>query len=208
MSNSPNEIKLPRRSKKYGVGKEIGGNVYLHFSYEQLLGDQVRTAKARLPIGFEYTVVKINLLKNAVTFIYSPDFDTSHEPKVGAHILVREDGSSQSRKPLDDPYIYHHKWLFVADDYAAFDVEESKRRSTMWLALDNVDKSRIGRASYWNENVVPRLKSNEEQWFKSAEIRKLLKLSTCELAHKRDAGELEFKKNGNAYLYKPPSDQS
>jgi len=39
------------------------------------------------------------------------------------------------------------------------------------------------------------------KWLKSAEIRKKLKLTTCELAHLREAGKLPFKKKGNAYLY-------
>jgi hypothetical protein len=60
-------------------------------------------------------------------------------------------------EPPNDPYIYHHKWLFVADDYDGFDVEESKARSDAWLALPEVDKSRIGRACYWHTHVVPRL---------------------------------------------------
>ena len=60
-------------------------------------------------------------------------------------------------EPPSDPYIYHHKWLFVADDYDGFDVEESKSRSDAWLALPQVDKSRIGRACYWHTHVVRRL---------------------------------------------------
>lgn len=45
----------------------------------------------------------------------------------------------------------------MEDDYSGFDVEESKRRSAAWLALPNVDKSRIGRSSYWQTHVVPRV---------------------------------------------------
>jgi hypothetical protein len=29
-----------------------------------------------------------------------------------------------------------------------------------------------------------------------------LKLSTCDLAHAREAGKIPFKKSGNAYLYR------
>ncbi len=69
--------------------------------------------------------------------------------------------------------------------------------------------------------VVPRLKeaimsndSNPERrpdtaepkdqgrWVRSDEARKLLKLSTCDLAHAREAGRIPFKKSGNAYLYR------
>ena len=46
-------------------------------------------------------------------------------------------------------------------------------------------------------------KSNSEQnWLSSTKIKSLLKISACELMHRRVSGELEFKKVGNAYLYK------
>ena len=31
---------LPNRSRRFGIGKEIGGAVYLHRDYERLLGDK------------------------------------------------------------------------------------------------------------------------------------------------------------------------
>ena len=43
--------------------------------------------------------------------------------------------------------------------------------------------------------------SQDNNWLKSNEIRKKLKISTCELAHLRDAGKLLYGKKGNAYLY-------
>ncbi len=46
-----------------------------------------------------------------------------------------------------------------------------------------------------------------ERWGRSAAARKELKVSTCDLAHMREAGKIEAKKVGNAYLYKlPPVD--
>jgi hypothetical protein len=87
-----------------------------------------------------------------------------------------------------------------------------------WISLGNVDRSRIGRKNYWEEYVVPRLNkppevlSNDsieqiaDQWVRSADVRKALKLSTCDLAHKRDSGEIEAKKVGNTYYYKLPKD--
>jgi hypothetical protein len=106
-------------------------------------------------------VVKLDTRTGSVSFIACPDFDTAEEPTVGAVMTVRHDGTTRSRSQLADPHIYHHKWLFVDDDYAGFDVEASKVRSAVWLALDNVDKSRIGTKSYWEKRVVPRLDSSE-----------------------------------------------
>jgi hypothetical protein len=58
---------------------------------------------------------------------------------------------------LSDPYIYHHKWLFVDDDYDGFNLEVSRRRSETWTQIPDIDNSRIGRRSYWLERVVPLL---------------------------------------------------
>ncbi len=221
-SNSERPAELPTRSRRYGVGKEIGYAVYVHRQYEDLLGATVEWAKRHLPEHYDYTVVKLNQRNDSVSFIHCPNFDTEHEPAIAAIIVVSADGTAQRRTTPSDPYIYHHKWLFVADDYDGFDVAESIARSQRWIALSSVDRSRIGRKSFWEENVVPRLTetnhvptssetqpAQEEQqskWVRSAEARKALKLSTCDLAHKREAGEIESKKVGNAYLYKLPSE--
>lgn len=46
-----------------------------------------------------------------------------------------------------------------------------------------------------------RSKSEEPKWLISAEARKRLKLSTCDLAHLRNSGNLKFMKQGNAFYY-------
>jgi hypothetical protein len=158
---TPHHPRPLRRSSRYGVGKEIGGAVYVHRQYQHLLGTAVEIAAARLPPGFDYTIVKVHRRTGAVSFIHSPDFDTAPEPTVGEICIVRPEGKLQTRRQLSDPYIYHHKWLFVADDYAGFDVEGSKRRSEQWLSLQGVDRRRIGRRSYWISKVVPRIPATD-----------------------------------------------
>ena len=54
----------------------------------------------------------------------SPDFDTSYFPIVKASFKVNSDNTfpkAQPRKSKDNPPIYHHRWLFVKDDYTGFD---------------------------------------------------------------------------------------
>ena len=148
---------LLERSKRFGVGKEIGDAVYVHRQYEEFLGSTVAWAKRWLPDDFPYHVVKYNQRTLNVSFIRCSGFDSEPEPAVEAVLVVSADGSTQRRPLPDDPYIYHHKWLFVADDYSGFDLQESKRRSSAWMSLPDVDKSRIGRRSYWETHVVPRL---------------------------------------------------
>jgi hypothetical protein len=43
--------------------------------------------------------------------------------------------------------------------------------------------------------------NKKEQWLSSKETQKLLKLTGCQLMHKRLGGDLKFKKVGNAYFY-------
>ncbi len=202
---------LPVRSTRFGVGKEIGYAVYLHRDYEERLGEPVEWAKRHLPEHYQYTVVKLNQRNDAVSFIDCPNFDTEEEPVIRGIIVVNADGSVQRRTMPSDPYIYHHKWLFVSDDYTGFDVERSKDRSRRWTSLPGVDRSRIGKKSYWEANVVPRMTEDqeaknedphEESWVRSKEAMKLLKISSCDLCHLREQGKIEFKKQGNAYMYR------
>ena len=112
---------LPKRSPRFGVGKEIGGAVYMHRDYEERLGTVLAAAKGKLDGGFVYQVVKYNYRSGAISFVACLDFDTAPEPTVGHRPWRRMAacGGGGSR----DPEIYHHKWLFVADDYPGFDIE-------------------------------------------------------------------------------------
>lgn len=147
--------RLPQRSKKYGVGKYIGGAVYVHRDYADSLPNDVLQLASLLPVGLRFVVIKYNEINGNVSFIESADFDTADEPEVGDVATVSPEGSVRLRKRLSDPYIYHHKWLFVSDDYVGFDVERSKLRSILWTAFPAIDRRRIGRKSYWEKEVVP-----------------------------------------------------
>ena len=146
-----------QRSKRYGVGKEVGGAVYVQRQYEYVFGDVIAKAKEHLLAAFDYHVVKYDIRTGNVSFIESRDFDTADEPIVGAVVTVKPDGTARRRSQNADPLIYHHKWLFVRDEYEGFDVAASKRRSRLWTSLDGVDRKRIGRRSYWEQHVVPRI---------------------------------------------------
>lgn len=149
--------KMPKRCARFGVGKEIGGAVYVHRLYESLLPEAVLKAKTAIPPTFIYAVVKYVMSDETVSFIQSDNFDLSEEPVVGEAYTVKYDGAVVFRKKAADPWIYHHKWLFVADNYQGFDVEASKARSRQWLTLDNIDFHRIGKRSFWEKHIVPRL---------------------------------------------------
>src|SRR5690606_1873116 len=149
--------RIPRRSSTFGIGKEIGGAIYVHRSSENVLGQAIDVARSKLPANFTYEVVKLVPKTGVISFVSSPDFADADEPTVGEIVTVCPDGTIRRRAQRANPEIYHHKWLFVADDYPGFDVEKSKQRSEKWLRLQGVDTKRIGRKEYWETEVVPQI---------------------------------------------------
>jgi len=150
--------KLPKRSK-YGVGKSMVGHIYVHAKYmNDVIPDDLLQRGLTMANNFPFTILKFNPKTGYISFIESPDFNSSPEPIVGRSLLVKPDSdSSKIINPPADPWIYHHKWLMVKDDYSGFNVEESKNRSRKWMSL-KPDTSRIGKLSYWMNNVVPYIK--------------------------------------------------
>lgn len=147
----------PIKRSKFGVGKLIGGYLYLHRNYVNDLPNdmQHKVAEAEQALdGFKYNVVKIGMNTNVVAFINSRDFDTAPEPTVGDYILVDLDRDTE--KEGKSGAIWHHKWLWVKDDYKGFDVDESYERSEKYLKMD-IDFSRIGNKKFWEDNYAKRI---------------------------------------------------
>jgi len=140
------------------VGKHMPGATYIHTIYRDLLRDHgVHDALAKLPDDFQHNIIKYNHDTKGFTFINSPDFDTAHEPRIGDAILVKPDGTQRFMKEQKDPWIYHHKWTMVRPDYDGFNVPESEERSQKWTSVPNINYRKIGKASFWNANVVPHI---------------------------------------------------
>ena len=151
-----------KKSPKYGVGKQVGSTIYLHKSVEDKLPKEILfTTKNKIPNDFNYDIVKYDESNGNVTFISSPDWDISDEPIVGNAILIRGDGSERFIKQKESPQIYHHKWLFVNDNYNGFNSEDSKERSRKWLKIPNIEFNKIGYKNYWDTNVVPYINENK-----------------------------------------------
>ena len=126
-----------KRSAKYGVGKEIGGEIYFHKDYaEDILPPEILSQAERLleenQSGFEYSCLKYNPKTGVVAFQEAPDFDTAREPVVGDYVSVNT--NTGDVKTGHSNYIWHHKWNWVKNDYSGFDVEESWNWSKEWLS--------------------------------------------------------------------------
>ena len=109
------------RRSHLGVGKDIGGSIYLHKMYSDTLPNQqgLQEAIEQLPAGCEYNVIKA-AKDGSYTFFNSPDFDTADEPTAGPFVRI----APRNGKTLGQTAnIWHHKWLWVKDDYPGFDVE-------------------------------------------------------------------------------------
>ena len=126
-----------KRSTKYGVGKEIGGEIYFHKDYaEDILPDEVLSQALQLleeeHPGFEYNCLKYNPKTGVVAFQEAPDFDSAREPVVGDYVSANTDTGVV--KTGHSNYIWHHKWNWVKNDYSGFDVAESWNWSKAWLS--------------------------------------------------------------------------
>lgn len=147
-----------KRFPLFGVGKTIGNNVYIHKNYASELPMDIEQAREKIPSDFKYDIIKFNILNGSVSFISSPDFNESPEPMSGDSYHVNtKTGDITFTRHGSDPWIFHHKWLMVKDDYPFFDVYESYRRSRKWTRLPGIDYSRIGKRSFWRSSVLPLL---------------------------------------------------
>lgn len=165
----------------HGVGKVLGKNKWVHASAlpalspaeRALVGKALQAIQREKGIEIDFrkdVIIKINPAEKggAVTFCYSPDWKTATEPACGQMIGVSglTAGTQKFRvtNPPAVPYVYHHKWMFVEDDFPGFSVAAAKRWSETWenspvvraLCADKTEhfRLRIGKKDYWQTNVL------------------------------------------------------
>ena len=120
------------------VGKKMGDRLYVHWLYaEQIIPNKPLLNATNKLIELNYhrfSCLMYDFNTGEIRFDEAPDFDTADEPKVGAYICVSPDGDA--RQGYSEA-IWHHKWLWVMDDYEGFDVAAAKARSAWWLSKLN-----------------------------------------------------------------------
>ena len=156
------EIKLPVRYKPWGVGKFISSMVYVHRSAVPRLQSLHGIVKTYVWDNQpeKWDILRVCIYTQKASFILCPDFDTVGCPEVGNSTAISFYGKNPTIRlaSTTNPFIYHHKWLMVRDDYAEFDVEEAKEFSRHWMAVAynrNVSGKRYGRKKVWVEEVEP-----------------------------------------------------
>lgn len=125
------------KRSKYGVGKSIGGSIYIHRSYHSdVVPDKDYNQAVEILEDAGYNENDFNCIRwdpkdSCISFQEAPDFDTAREPVVGDYVTVNY-STGQIRKGHSD-YIWHHKFLWVRNSYDGFDVSESWNWSRTWL---------------------------------------------------------------------------
>lgn len=147
-----------QRSKKYGVGKEIGGEIYFHKSYADeivpsaILEDAIDILQDNYP-NFQYNCMKYDPKRNRIAFQECPDFDIAREPVVGDWIAIEFKNDEDFKITTGHSnYIFHHKWIWCRNDYSGFNVSDSWNWSKKWLSTleETSDGNGIAR---WNAQL-------------------------------------------------------
>ena len=122
------------------AGKFIGGQLYVHKDYASEVIPQDLLEKAKSIVGdYPHNCIMYHKAKNVIRFDTAEGFDTEREPLVGDFRAVRvTDGMVKDGKTNT---IWHHKWLWVKDDYKGFDVTKSVEWSKVWYPLLKSNKT-------------------------------------------------------------------
>jgi poly(A) polymerase len=137
------------------VGKQVGSSLYVHKLYaDQIIPKAILTKgieiMTRSNPSFNYNCLMWDVAAKTLRFDEAPDFDSAREPHVGEYVVVSLDGKFPPRHGKSNS-IWHHKWLWVKDDYTGFDVDKSKDWSRVWLS--KLDEPAKGTDLTWQSQL-------------------------------------------------------
>ena len=134
------------------VGKDMYKFVYIHRDYINLAFPELTEFLAHFN-HIKYNIVKLRKNRSEIFLVDCVDFDYADEPTVGTVTRINmKTGEIISTQKIDY-LVYHHKWLWVADDYEGFDVQEAKERSERILKA-RLDSHPIGHIKYWQQMIA------------------------------------------------------
>ena len=144
--------------KRYqnNVGKDmfktgVGIVVYLHKNYAlELVPKEIYVKATRqLPKGFIFNTIVWSPTPQAIRFDKASNFNTEREPWPEIGYWVGVNGSIK-QQVAGMNQIWHHKWLWVKDDYTGFNVQKSYDWSKEWLQYIS---SPSGYMQKWQEQL-------------------------------------------------------
>lgn len=142
---------------KFGVGKQVGSKIYFHKSVHNKIVPRdvwdkaVEILESARPLRGIETVCYDFKRPNIVRFDTCIGFNTQSEPMVGNMIYIDID-KDRVVKETYNQQIYHHKWLWVEQDYKGFDVQKSYEWSKCWLS--KLPETASGYPYKWEEQLV------------------------------------------------------
>ena len=145
---------------KFGVGKQVGSKIYVHKDYALNVVPTDVLLKAQDVIrkyepGAVFNCICYDFKKPyIVRFDEAPRFDTDSEPYAGIMWTVNTsciDEGERCYKVGYSNYIWHHKWLWVSQDYQGFDVQQSYEWSKLWLS--KLPEKASGRPYLWTNQL-------------------------------------------------------
>ena len=145
---------------KYSVGKAIGSKLYVHKDYADMAIPKHIYEKAKELLYKYEPGLSFNCLcydtktPNIIRFDEAPNFDSAREPRPGIMWTVDvsriHEGERCYRVSYSDA-IWHHKWMWVKEDYKGFDVQENYEWSKLWLS--KLDEVASGSQNKWSEQL-------------------------------------------------------
>lgn len=141
------------------VGKKMGDQLYAHMDYAELIvpPEVMRHAYHAVQEYFmedRIRCFRYNLKTGEIRFDEAEDFDEAREPMAGTTLTVYPPGWRKRPKLGYVTSIWHHKWLWVMNDYDGFDLEESYEWSRLWTSrMPHKAYSRIGSREIWEEEL-------------------------------------------------------
>ena len=145
---------IRRGGRGYAIGKIMASKVYVHKKYvdqvipEDIWEDAKKKMKDHDP-KFKYNTVVYDTKDKSVRFDEAPDFDTAREPTPGKSVMVPRTGNPKDRS---SKMIWHHKWMWVDDNYKGFDVSASKELSRRWVTKIG-KQTASGHQKTWKEQL-------------------------------------------------------
>lgn len=136
------------------VGKRVGGQLYLHRDYLHLARPELNVATLERRCPFPFRCVMLDADRDLVRLDEALDFDSAREPSPGRMLTLRglSTGALGQATERSSSSIWHHKQLWVQDDYPGFDVDAAWRWSERWLAA--LTETASGSPKVWEQQLM------------------------------------------------------
>ncbi|MGC1245013.1 MAG: DNA phosphorothioation-associated putative methyltransferase, partial [Spirulinaceae cyanobacterium] len=142
------------------VGKLLPTALYVHTSALSCLAPQLRSYESRVRETSkqlaEATLVKFNLNKPKISYLFYPDFDEDPHPALQSSIQVDVLSLATSYRDYsksENPPILHRKEAFVTPDYPLY--QKFAQLTSTEEVLGLLDKSRfIGTQKEWQQRLA------------------------------------------------------